>query len=75
MQRAMKRRHISYIPLQDRLSAFVNAMRARADLLPPGPERDELLKKAKKAETAVELWANSAEPRPPSKDGLGGGPK
>jgi hypothetical protein len=56
-----RRRSIDYIPLQDRLSAFIDAMRARAELVPPGPERDELLKKAKKAETAVDLWANYSE--------------
>ncbi|WP_041359457.1 hypothetical protein [Nitrobacter hamburgensis] len=59
----MKRRHISDIPLQDRLLAFIDAMRARAALVPPGSERDELLNKAKKAE--VELWANSSELQPP----------
>jgi hypothetical protein len=58
----MKRRHRFryYIPLQDRLSAFVRVMRERAKLTPPGPARDEMLRKAK----AAELWANSSE-RPP----------
>jgi hypothetical protein len=44
-------------------------MRARAQLVPPGPERDELLKKAKKAETAMEVegWANSPGLQPPKK--------
>lgn len=63
-ERAMKhrRRFRHPIPLQDRLSAFVQAMRARAQLVPPGPERDELLKKAKKAEVAmrIEGWAKSS---------------
>jgi hypothetical protein len=37
-------------------------MRARAQFVPPGPERDELLKKAKKkAETAMEGWTNSPD--------------
>jgi hypothetical protein len=49
-----RRRFIQSIPLQDRLLAFIHAMRERAELVPPGPERDELLKKVKKAETAVE---------------------
>jgi hypothetical protein len=51
-----RRRVKYYIPLQDRLSAFIQTMRARADLVPPGPERDELLEKAHKAENAAELW-------------------
>jgi hypothetical protein len=62
-----RRRLTQSIPLKDRLSAFIRAMRERADLMPPGPERDELLKKAQKAETAIEMdrWANSAELQPP----------
>jgi hypothetical protein len=62
-----RRRFRHFIPLQDRLSAFVQAMRARAQLVPPGPERDELLKKAKKAETAMEDWANSRGLQRPKK--------
>lgn len=55
------------IPLTDRLSAFIRAMRERAALIPPGPERDEMLKKAKRAEVAREMedWANSSELQPP----------
>ena len=51
------------IALKDRLSAFIRAMRDRAALIPSGPERDELLKKAKRAEVAREMgdWANSSE--------------
>jgi hypothetical protein len=62
-----RRRFKQPIPLQDRLSAFVQAMRARAQLVPPGPERDELLKKAKKAEVAmtIEGWANSSDVKSP----------
>jgi hypothetical protein len=53
MKRRRRFRH--YIPLQDRLAAFVRVMRQRAELVPPGPRRDEMLEKAKTAE----LWANS----------------
>jgi hypothetical protein len=55
------------IPLKDRLSAFIWAMRERAALVPPGPERDEMLKKATRAEAArdMEDWANSSELQPP----------
>jgi hypothetical protein len=62
-----RRRFRHFISLQDRLSAFVQAMRARAQLVPPGPERDELLRKAKKAETAMEGRANSLGLQPPKK--------
>jgi hypothetical protein len=44
----MERRFKQLMPLQDRLLAFIHAMRERADLLPPGPERDELLKGQKR---------------------------
>jgi hypothetical protein len=56
------------ISLEARLSAFVSAMRERADLVPPGPERDELLKKAHKAETAIQMerWAKPSELKPPT---------
>jgi hypothetical protein len=61
-----RRRFRRSIPLKDRLSAFISAMRERAELTPPGPERDELLEKARKAETAVEIdgWAKSPELQP-----------
>jgi hypothetical protein len=50
-----RRRFKQSISLNDRLAAFINAMRERADLVGPGPERDEILKKVKKAEAAIEL--------------------
>jgi hypothetical protein len=50
-----RRRFKQSISLNDRLSAFINAMRERANLVGPGPERDEILKKVKKAETAIDL--------------------
>jgi hypothetical protein len=42
-------------------------MQEQADAEPDGPKRDELLEKARKAETAVEMdgWANSRELQPP----------
>jgi hypothetical protein len=62
-----RRRLTQYIPLTDRLLAFARAMRDRAALVPPGPERDELLKKAQKAEAAQEMadWVNSSGLQPP----------
>ena len=48
-------------PLTDRVSSFVQGMRDRADMMPPGLERDKLLAKIQKAERAAEIegWANS----------------
>jgi hypothetical protein len=42
-------------------------MRERAELAPPGPERDAILKKVKKAEIAVEVEQrlNSSELKTP----------
>jgi hypothetical protein len=47
--------------LQDRLAAFASGVRAKAELLPPGPEQDQLLQKLHSADTAahIEDWANS----------------
>ena len=53
--------------LQDRIIAWAQEVRAQAAELPPGPERDALLKKVRQAETAMHLddWANSPELQPP----------
>jgi hypothetical protein len=47
--------------LTDRLSEFAQNARDEAKTLEPGPERQALLEKARKAEAASELeaWANS----------------
>ena len=54
-------------PLKDRLAAFAEEVRGKAAQLQPGPERDDLLKKARQADTAAHLneWANSPGLRPP----------
>ena len=46
---------------KDRLAVFAKLTRERASLLPPGAEKDELLSKARRADTAAHLddWANS----------------
>lgn len=51
------------VPFNDPMSSFIEGMRQRADTMSPGPERDKLLAKIEKAETAadVEGWANSPE--------------
>jgi hypothetical protein len=47
--------------LKDRLASFAEDARKRADELPPGPVKDNLLRKARQADTATRLdeWVNS----------------
>ena len=40
------------LPLQDRLASFAKTARELAALLPPGAEKDELLRKASRADRA-----------------------
>ena len=53
--------------LHDRLQVFANDVRAQAAELPPGTERDELLRKVRQADTASHLHelVNSPGLRPP----------
>jgi hypothetical protein len=62
-----RRRFKQQLSLQDRLSAFAKGVREEAEVLPPGPEREALLKKARQADTASHLqdWANSPGLQPP----------
>jgi hypothetical protein len=62
-----RRRFKQEVTLQDRIIAWANEVRAQAAELPPGPERNELLKKVRQAETAMHLddWVNSPELQPP----------
>jgi hypothetical protein len=62
-----QRRFKHQITLQDRIVAWAKQVRAQAAELPPGPEREELLKKVRQAETAMHLddWANSPGLQPP----------
>ena len=55
------------ISLKERLASFAKEVRAKASRLPPGAERDTLLKKASRADTAAHLeeWANSPGLQPP----------
>jgi hypothetical protein len=48
-----RRRFKQTISLQDRLAAFADEMREKASKAAPGPERDNLNKRARHAETAV----------------------
>jgi hypothetical protein len=56
----LRRRFVQSVSLRDRLEAFAEEARAKAELMPPGPERDEL-KKIRQADVAAHLddWANS----------------
>ena len=53
--------------LKDRLASFARKALDQAQQLPSGPERDELLKKARRADTAshIDEWANSTGLQPP----------
>lgn len=65
---AMKRRRFKQdTPLEDRLTTFAQELRAKALHLPPGSEKDDLLRRARQAETALHLdeWANSPGLQPP----------
>jgi hypothetical protein len=56
-----RRRFTHTESLKDRVIAFAADARDKANLLPPGPERDILLKKARQADTAAHIdeWASS----------------
>jgi leucyl aminopeptidase len=53
--------------LQDRLIKFAKEAREKATRLPPGPDKEEMLRKARRADTAshMEDWLNSTELQPP----------
>jgi len=53
--------------LQDRLMKFAREAREKASRVPPGPEQDNMLRKARQANTAFHLdeWINSLELQPP----------
>jgi hypothetical protein len=66
----MKRRRFKQTDsLQVRLAAFAQDARDEAAKLPPGIERDEMLRKASHADTAAHLddWANSPGLQSPKK--------
>ena len=54
-------------PLEERLSIEAAELREEAKRLPPGPEREALLRKARQDETASHMteWLTSPGLRPP----------
>ncbi|MEY9418031.1 hypothetical protein ABIF69_004473 [Bradyrhizobium japonicum] len=61
MQR--RRRFKQALSLQDRLAAFARQVSENASKLPPGPNKESLLKKARQAETASRLdgWVAASD--------------
>jgi hypothetical protein len=53
--------------LEERLSEQAKRLRAEAKLLPPGAVRDEMIRKARQAETGSRIneWLTSPGLRPP----------
>jgi hypothetical protein len=64
----MQRRHFKQIDsLETRLAAEAKRLKRQAKLLPPGPQREDLLQKARQAETGSRMteWLTSPGLRSP----------
>ena len=63
-----RRRFKQLESLQDRLMKFAKEAREKASRLPPGSEREDILRKARQAETAFHMddWLSSQELQPPA---------
>jgi hypothetical protein len=63
-----RRRQKQTISFQGRLAEWAEKIREQAARLPPGIERDEMLKRASQADIAAHLddWANSRGLQPPT---------
>ena len=57
-----RRRFKQTTTLKERLMAFAEDVREQASMLPPGPEREDLLKRASRADAAAHIdeWVNSS---------------
>nr|WP_298108557.1 hypothetical protein [Bradyrhizobium sp.] len=58
----VKRRNLQQTnSLKERLASFAQNVRRQASHLPPGPEREQMLRRARRADTAAHLdeWVNS----------------
>jgi hypothetical protein len=62
-----RRRFKQIISFKDRLASFAEELKAKALQSRPGPEREALLKRSRRAETAshIDEWANSPGLQPP----------
>ena len=62
-----RRRPKQTLSLQERLAAFAKEVREHAANLRPGPEKENLLRRARQADTAAHLdqWASSPGLQPP----------
>jgi hypothetical protein len=62
-----RRRFKNVFSFPDRLAKEADRLRVEAEVLPHGPERDELLKKARQADIAARMdeWLSSPGLRPP----------
>jgi hypothetical protein len=62
-----RRRFKNVLTFPDRLDQEVKRLRTEADKLPHGPERDQLIRKARQAETALHVndWLTSRGLRTP----------
>jgi hypothetical protein len=62
-----QRRFKQEVSLKDRLASFAEDTREKAGRLRPGKEQDEMLRRARQAETAAHIddWANSSGLQPP----------
>jgi hypothetical protein len=62
-----RRRVKQILPLEERLNLEAQELKQRARKLPPGPEREALLRKARQDEAAANLseWLTAPELRSP----------
>ena len=63
----LRRRFKQLQPLEARLAEEAKRLREEAKLLPPGAQREEKIRKARRAETASHMnaWLTSPGLRPP----------
>jgi hypothetical protein len=63
-----RRRFKNILSFPDRLANEADRLRKEAEVLPPGPDRTELLKKARQADIAAHMdeWLSSPGLKPPS---------
>jgi hypothetical protein len=63
-----RRRFKQAVPLKDRLMSFASELREAASMLPSGQDKDDLLKRARRCDTAAHLddWIRSPELQAPT---------